>query len=153
MAAQNGEVGVVALGVFIAVAVDNRQAVVVVIFLADEAAGVLTERAHLVGERLRVADEFGLIQNLVHFVHNFVAHFHAHADVHRAGQVVNAVLFAHFFKPVRAFAAGRNHHRVRIFFARIITAAGLYDCAFGNAVFNKQIYTFGLKINGHAVFE
>ena len=39
--------------------------VVVVVLLTDESAGILAERAYLVLERLRIADQLGFIQHLV----------------------------------------------------------------------------------------
>ena len=44
--------------------VHHRQ-IVVVIFLADKAAGILAECPHFIGERLGVADEFRFIQHLI----------------------------------------------------------------------------------------
>ena len=49
MAAQNGQIGVVAFQLLVAVAVDHRQ-VVVVVLLADEASGILAEGPDLVLE-------------------------------------------------------------------------------------------------------
>lgn len=51
---QQGEIGVgrVQLGIEIAVAIDHRNAAVIV-FLADQSTGIHTERAHLVLERYR----------------------------------------------------------------------------------------------------
>ena len=85
--------------------VDNGK-VVVIVLLRHEAAGVLAERAHLVLERGRVADELGLIQHAVDGFHDLVAHLDAHADVDRAGLVLHAVLEADLLQPVGAAAAG-----------------------------------------------
>ena len=86
-------------------AVDDGE-VVIIVLLRHEAAGVLTERAHLVLERGRVADELGLIQHAVDGFHDLVAHLDAHADVDRAGLVLHTVLEADLLQPVGAAAAG-----------------------------------------------
>ena len=85
--------------------VDNGE-VVVIVLLRHEAAGVLAERAHLVLERGRVADELGLIQHAVDGFHDLVAHLDAHADVDRSGLVLHTVLEADLLQPVGAAAAG-----------------------------------------------
>ena len=69
---QNRKVGVLALFLLEAVAVDHGK-VVVVVFLRHKAAGVLAEGAHLVLPGLGVADKLGLIQHLVHLFHDLVA--------------------------------------------------------------------------------
>ena len=86
-------------------AVDDGE-VVIIVLLRHEAAGVLTERAHLVLERGRVADELGLVQHAVDRLHDLVAHLDAHADIDRAGLVLHAVLEADLLQPVGAAAAG-----------------------------------------------
>ena len=107
MRAEDGHVRVGRLELLICVTVDNGK-VVVIVLLRHEAAGVLAERAHLVLERGRVADELGLIQHAVDGFHDLVAHLDAHADVDRAGLVLHAVLKAGLFQPFRAAAAGGN---------------------------------------------
>lgn len=84
-------------------AVDDGE-VVIIVLLRHEAAGVLTERAHLVLERGRVADELGLVQHAVDRLHDLVAHLDAHADIDRAGLVLHAVLEADLLQPVGAAA-------------------------------------------------
>ena len=64
MGAENGQVGVLALALFKGMAVDHGEPVVVVL-LRDEAARILAEGADLVLERRRVADELGLVEDLV----------------------------------------------------------------------------------------
>ena len=74
----------------------------VVIFLAHKAAGILAEGAHLVFEGAGIADELGFIEHLVDQLHDLAAHLDAHADVHGAGLMGDAVLGANFFQPVCA---------------------------------------------------
>ena len=93
MGAQDGEVRVVALQVLVGVAVHHRQ-VVVVVLLADEAAGVLAEGADLVLEGLGIAHQLGLVQHPVHHLHDLVADLHPDADVHGARLVGDVVLGA-----------------------------------------------------------
>ena len=107
VADENRKVGVVALLLLEAVAVDNSQ-IVVVVFLRDKAAGVLAEGAHLVAPRGRVADQLALIQDLVDLLHDLVAALNTDADVNGAGLVGNVVLGADLLQPVRAAAAGGN---------------------------------------------
>lgn len=64
MGAEYGEVRVVALELLVGVSVDDGK-VVVIVLLADEAAGILAERANLVLERLGIADELRLVENVV----------------------------------------------------------------------------------------
>ena len=109
---EDGEVGVFALLLLEAVAVDHGE-VVVVVFLRHEAAGVLAEGADLVLPRLRVADELGLVQHLVDLFHDLVAALDADADVHGAGLMGNVVLGAELFQPVCATASGADDHRRR----------------------------------------
>ena len=106
--AQDGEVRVVALQVLVGVAVHHRQ-VVVVVLLADEAAGVLAEGADLVLEGLGIAHQLGLVQHPVHHLHDLVADLHPDADVHGAGGVGDVVLGAELLQPVGAPAAGGHH--------------------------------------------
>ena len=103
--AEDGHIRVGRLELLIRVAVDDGE-VIVVVFLRHEAAWVLAERAHLVLERGRVADELGLIQHAVDGFHDLVAHLDAHADVDRAGLVLHTVLEADLLQPVGAAAAG-----------------------------------------------
>ena len=56
MGAENCKVGVVALELLEGVSVNNGK-VVVIVLLADKAAGILAEGSDLVFERLRIADE------------------------------------------------------------------------------------------------
>jgi hypothetical protein len=106
--AEDGEVGVVGLEVFVGMTVHDGE-VVVVVFLADEAARVLAERAHLVFKRLRIADQLGLVEHAVDKLHDLVAHLDPDADVHGAGLVGDAVFLADLFHPVRAAPSGRDH--------------------------------------------
>ena len=109
---ENGQVGVVAFELLVAVAVDHRQ-VVVVVLLADEAAGVLTEGADLVLKRLGVPHQLGLIEHPVDGLHHLAAHLHPHADVHGAGLVGDVVLGAQALQPIRPPAAGGDDGALR----------------------------------------
>ena len=110
---EDGQVGVLALLLLEAVAIDHGQ-IVVVVLLSHKAAGVLAEGAHLVLPGLGVADELGLVQHLVHLFHDFVAALHAHADVNGAGLVGDVVLGADLLQPVGAAAARADDYSVGI---------------------------------------
>ena len=122
MAAQHGNVGVVALEILVAVAVDDGE-IVVVVLLADETAGVLAEGAHLVLERARIADQLALVEHAVDLLHDLVSALDAHADIDRSGLVGNAVLGADFFQPVRTAAARRHDGVLRADFLRLVAPA------------------------------
>ena len=108
MGAEDGEVGVVALEVLVGMSIHHRQ-VVIIVLLADEAAGILAEGADLVLEGLRIAHQLGLIQHSVHHFHDLVADLHPDADVHRTGRVGDVMLGAQLLQPIRAPAAGGYH--------------------------------------------
>ena len=110
---QDGQVGVLALFLLIAVAVHHRQ-VVVVVFLRHKAAGFWQKVRTLFFQGAGVADQLGFVQNPVDLFHHLIAALHPHADVHRAGLVGDVVLGAQLFQPVGAAASGADHHRVRI---------------------------------------
>ena len=148
--AEDGHIRVFRLQLLVRMAVDDRE-IVVVILLRDEAAGVLTERAHLVFERLRVADELGLIQDAVDRLHDLVAHFHAHADVHRAGLVLHTVLQADFFQPVRAAAPGSDHGVLGVDLIGLL--AVLHHDAQTHAVVHDQVAALAAEHHLHAVVK
>ena len=145
---QNGKVGVRALLFLEAVAVDHRK-VVVVVFLRHKAAGILAEGAHLVLPRLRVADELGLIQHLVHLFHHLIAALHTHADVHCAGLVGDVVLCAELFQPVCAAASGADDHLVRVH--RQQAVAVLQQHALAAFLFQNDVLALGIEAHLHAV--
>ena len=85
--------------------VDDRQ-IVVVIFLADKTARILTEGTDLVFERLRIADELRFIQNLIDILNDFIPDLHAHTDIDCARLMRDVMLIAQLFQPVRTASAG-----------------------------------------------
>ena len=100
-------------------AVDHSK-IVVVIFLADKSARVLAESADLVFKWLRITDQLGFIQDIIHVFHDFIADFHPYADIDGSRLVGDAVFRAEFFQPVRAPSArgdyrgsGKDFHRLR----------------------------------------
>ena len=101
------QVGVGRFQLFIAVSVDDSE-VVVVVFLAYETAGVLTEGTHLVLERLRISDEFGFVKNAVDLFHDLVPHLYSDADIDGTRLVHYVVLSTQVFEPVRAAPARRD---------------------------------------------
>ncbi len=137
--AENGQVGIVGFNIFITVAVDDGE-VVVVVLLTDEAAGVLAERAHLIAERFRIADQLALIEDGVDLLHDLVAHFHAYADVDGARAVLNAVALAELLQPVRAAAAGGNDGLVGLDLILSLFAADLD--ALADVSLEQQIVAF-----------
>lgn len=139
---QNREIRIVRLFIFVRMTVHDGERVVI-IFLADEAAGVLAERAHLVFKRLRIADQLGFVEDVVDFLHHLVAHFHAHADIHSARRMRDAVFFTHPFQPVRAPPAGRHDDPLRR--NRFLSPLTDDVCARTNAVFDDEIRTVGGK--------
>ncbi len=105
---QNGKVGIIGFQILIGMSVDNRQ-IVVVIFLCHKTARVLTERTHFILKGLGISNEFGFIQNVIDFFHDFISDFHTDTYIHRAGLMGNVVLGTNFFQPVRPSAAGCHH--------------------------------------------
>ena len=146
---EDGEVGVLALLLLEAVAVDHGQ-VVVVVLLCHEAAGVLAEGADLVLPGLRVADELGLIQHLVHLFHDLVAALDANTDVHGAGLVGDMVLCTNFLKPVCAAAAGADDHGVAVDGAGLPVAL-TQQHAPALLVFEDDVLALGGEEHLHAV--
>ena len=109
--AKDCKIGIVGFQLLIGMSVDDGE-IVVVILLTDKAAGILTEGAHLVFERLRIPDQLRLIQHRIDLFHNLVANLDAHADIDRARHVIDVVVCAGFFQPFRA-AASRRHNGSR----------------------------------------
>ena len=144
--AQNGKVGIVGLAFLIGMSVDDRQ-VIIVILLTHEPAGVLAEGTHLVFKGLRITDQLGFIQHAVDKLHDFVAHFHADADVNGAGLVCNVVLCALMLQPFGTAPSG-CHDGV---FGQALKAAGtaLNPRAQTFPVLDNQFVARMLKINLH----
>ena len=135
---QYGHVSV--LGFFILKAVtvyDGKTALVV--FLCDEAAGVLTERANLIVIRRDVTNQLAFIQNRVDFFHNLVTALHPDADIDDARATVNAVFTANIIQPVGADTANCNNGFIRFYF--ILFARGMDNeiCTAANTVLNNKV--------------
>ena len=131
-------------------AVDDRE-VVVVILLAHEAAGVLAEGAHLVLERLRIADQLRFIEHVVDGLHDLVAHLDAHADVDGAGRVGDVVARAELVEPVRAAAAGGDDRVPGVDLVRV--AALRKVRAEADAVPDDEVGAGAAEADLYAVFE
>ena len=144
VAAQNGQIGVVAFQLLVAVAVDHRQ-VVVVVLLAGEAAG------DLVLEGPGPAHQLGLIQHTVHRLHDLVAHLHPHADVHGSGLVGNIVLGTQALQPVRPPAAGGDDRMAAGDFHLLFAVGGAHPPA--DRAVQNQVGAFVPEEDLHAVFQ
>ena len=116
------------------VSVDDGE-VVVVVLLADEAAGILAERANLVLERLRIADELGLVEDAVDLLHDLVADLDAHADVHFVVGGFDAVLVRDLAQPRRAAASGGGHDVRRAHLVMLALVASIHVL---NTAFDQQ---------------
>ena len=149
MGAEDGEVGVVALEILVGVAVHHRQ-VIIIVLLADKAAGILAEGTDLVLKGLGIAHQLGFIQHPVHGLHDLVADFHPDADIHSAGSVGNAVLRAELFQPVSTPAAG-GHHRVLCINLQIVLAVG-DGHALAHFIFQNDVAALVTEVHLHAVF-
>ena len=147
---EDGQVGVLALLLLEAVAIDHGQ-IVVVVLLSHKAAGVLAEGAHLVLPGLGVADEFGLIQHLVHLFHDLVAALHAHADVNGAGLVGDVVLGADLLQPVGTAAARADDHSIGINSMGFLVLGSLDEHALALLVFQDDVLALGAEQHLHAV--
>ena len=152
--AQNREVGVLGLAFLIGMPVHHRQAAIVV-FLAHEAARVLAEGAHLVAERIRVSDELAFVEHIVHALHDFVAHLDAHANVDRAGRVLDVVLAAEALEPIGTAAARRHNGFLgdnRELLARTRAHANAFACSrIGRGVaFDNHVGAFRFEQQLHA---
>ena len=129
-------------------AVDDGE-IVVIVFLADKAAGILAEGSHLVLERARIADQLAFIKHAVDLFHDLVAALHAHADIDRAGLVGDAVLGAELFQPVRAAAARRNDGMPGADFLRLVALAqGNAEAGFA---VHQQFFAFPAEEQLHVV--
>ena len=147
---EDGQVGVLALLLLEAVAIDHGQ-IVVVVLLSHKAAGVLAEGAHLVLPGLGVADEFGLVQHLVHLFHDLVAALHAHADVNGAGLVGDVVLGADLLQPVGTAAARADDHSIGIDSMGFLVLGSLDEYALALLVLQDDVLALGAEQHLHAV--
>ena len=144
---EHRDVGVVGLALLVAVAVDHRQAAVVVL-LAHKSARVLAEGADLVAEGVGAAHQFALVEHVVDGLHDLVAHLHAHAQVAGAGRVLDAVARAGGVEPGGAAAAGRNDGLLR---ADLVAAARVaHHRATADAVLDQQLIAFRGEDELHA---
>ena len=150
VAAQDGQIGVVAFQLLVAVAVDHRQ-VVVVVLLADKTSGILAEGPDLILERPGPAHQLGLVQHAVHRLHDLVAHLYPHADIHRAGLMGDAVLGAQVLQPVRP-PASRGDDRVAAADLPLLFAVGDLD-AQTDRVLQDQVGTLIAEQHLHAVLQ
>ena len=154
MRAQNREVGVLGLTFLVGMPVHHREATIVV-FLAHEAARVLAEGAHLVAERIRVSDELAFVKHVVHALHDFVTHLDAHANVNRAGRMLDVMLAAKALEPIGAAAARRHHGFLgenRELLARTRAHANTFACGRirRGVAFDKHIGAFRFEQQIHA---
>ena len=147
---EDGQVGVLALLLLEAVAIDHGQ-IVVVVLLSHKAAGILAEGAHLVLPGLGVADEFGLVQHLVHLFHDLVAALHAHADVNGAGLVGDVVLGADLLQPVGTAAARADDHSIGINSMGFLVLGSLDEHALALLVLQDDVLTLGAEQHLHTV--
>ena len=74
---------------------------VVVIFLCNITAWILTKRADFVFKRLGISYQLGFIQRVVDLFHYLVAHFNAYAYVNSARLMLDIVRLARSLKPIR----------------------------------------------------
>ena len=79
--------------------------IVIIVFLADKTSRILTEGSHLILERLRIADKFGLVKHIVHVFHDLISDLYAHADIHRSRRMSYVIFCTDFFQPLRSPAA------------------------------------------------
>ncbi len=150
--AEYREVGVVGLEILVGVSVNYRE-IVVVVLLADEAAGILAECPYLILERQRVADELRLIENGVDLLHDLVAYLDAHADVNGSGLVSYAVAFAGALEPVRALSAGGSDDVVRPELAAVAALVVGDDNSGADVALNDDVLAAGLEHDVHAVLK
>ena len=135
---EDREVGVFRFLPLEGVAIDDREAVVV-IFLADKAAGVLAEGADLVLEGMGIADQFGLVEHLVDKLHHFAPDLNPDADVDGAGLVGDAVFGADPLQPVGPPTPGGDNRLFRPVFGGLVPLPQERPDA--AAVFDNQVFT------------
>ena len=101
---QNRDVGVFGFFIFETVSVyDGKPAFV--IFLRDESAGVLAERADFIVVRRDVTDKFAFVQHVVDFFHDFVAALNPDADIDDARTALSPAIPE---SPACGFLSGRS---------------------------------------------
>ncbi len=146
--AEDGQVCVVTFIILIRMSVDHRQ-IVVIVLLADEAAGVLAEGPDLVLEGLGPAHQLGLVEHPVHHLHDLVPDLHPDADVHSARGVGDVVLRAELLQPVRPPAA-RGDDGVPGVNLEVLAPVGDRD-ALADVVLQDQVLALVAEENFHAV--
>ena len=130
--------------------VDNGE-VVVVVLLADKAAGILAECADFVLERLGIAYELRLIENIVDLLHDLVSYLNAHADVDCAGLMRDIMLSAELFEPVRAAASGRDDRVIRENLYVLVALADIDTLAL--VALKNYVVAFVAEEHVNAVFD
>ena len=121
---KNGKICVVGFKFLVGVTVDYGK-IVVIVFLADKTARILAESANLVLERLGIADELRLVENVVDLLHDLVSYLDAHADIDCAGLMGDIMLSAELFEPVRAAAPCRYYGVLREYLYVLLALADI----------------------------
>ena len=98
-----------------------------------------------------IADELGLIEDVVYLLHDLVAHLDAHADVDGARLVLHAVLGAYLLQPVRAAAAGGDNSVLGIEL-KVLVAVVEVDAAADVAV-HDEVGALGVEEHLDAVLH
>ena len=146
--AEDGKIGVVALQLLIGMTVYNGE-IVIVVFLSNEAAGILAEGAHLILEGLGITDELGFIKNLVNLFDYLVSNLNSNADINRSGLMRDAVLRAKLFKPICAATSRCNDNVVCEYLLASVLVCD--DNALAFAVLEDEIYAFAVENELNAV--
>ena len=148
MGAKNGNIGISGFFVLIGMSVYHGQ-VVIIVFLADETAGILAEGSNLVFKGLGIPDELGLIKHVVNLFDYLVSNLNPHSDVHSSGLMSDIVLGTDFLQPFGTSSAGCNYRFIGCYFNGIIFACYIYSVA-GVSVKNN-VGTFVPEKNLHPV--
>ena len=149
---QNRDVGVFGFFILETVSVyDGKPAFV--IFLRDESAGVLAERADFIVVRRDVTDKFAFVQHVVDFFHNFVATLNPDADIDDARTAFYAVLSAQIVKPVRADATDCHNHSFRLYDEFLLCNVVDEMRAFAHSVVYDKVARRRVEKNVHAVVD
>ena len=139
---EHGEVGVLRAqgGIVIAVPINNGYAAFVML-LADKAAGIHAERAHLVFKRIGIVYKLCFIQRLCKMIHYGIGHLNAHAYIYLVIAHADIQPVALILKPLCAAPAGSRHYIACI---RLLLFARMHIAyARGMAVFNKYVVRRG----------
>ena len=116
------------------------------IILSGHLAGRIgTERPHFIVKSRCIQHQLRLIQILVQILHDFVPHFHAHADIHRACLCLDTDFLALVLKPVRTFPAYRRNNLFRIISLPFV---GNDTCR--PAVFHENMFYHSIEKQRHS---